>query len=161
MQSKVSRPHMPGYGVQPANKGAGLLPWSFFDERMLAAHNYWVATTRPDGRPHAAPVWGLWHEGAFYFSSGQESAKARNLAANSAAVVHSESGDDTIILEGQASVVDEQAEAALLKTLDKAYKAKYQFAFLGLGKIYRVKIKQALAWREADFPSSATRWQFE
>lgn len=161
MEPKVTRPHMPGYGVQPANKGAGLLPWSFVEERMLAAHNYWVASTRPDGRPHAAPVWGLWHEGAFYFSSGKESAKARNLAANPAAVVHSESGDDTIILEGQVALIDEAAEATLLKKLDKAYKAKYEFAFLGLGYIYRFTLEQAMAWREADFPSSATRWQFE
>lgn len=161
MEPKVSRPHMPGYGLQPANEGAGLLPWSFVDERMLAAHNYWVATTRPDGRPHVAPVWGLWHEGAFYFSSGDESAKARNLAANSAAVVHSESGEETIILNGTVNTIEGEAEAALLKILDKAYKKKYQVGFLGLGNIYRFSVQQALAWREADFPTSATRWQFE
>ncbi|MEI6136703.1 MAG: pyridoxamine 5'-phosphate oxidase family protein [Chloroflexota bacterium] len=28
--------------------------------RLRTAMNYWIATTRPDGRPHAAPVWGVW-----------------------------------------------------------------------------------------------------
>jgi hypothetical protein len=160
MEPKVDRPHMPGYGVQPANKGAGLLPWTFVQEQMQAAHNYWVATTRPDASPHAAPVWGLWHAGAFYFSSGAESAKAGNLAANPAAVVHLESGDQVVILNGAVSEVGEQ-EAPLLKALDKEYKKKYQVPFLGMGKIYRLKVQKALAWREGDFPSSATRWQFD
>ena len=29
---------------------------------MSKAHNYWVSTTRPDGRPHVMPVWGVWIE---------------------------------------------------------------------------------------------------
>jgi hypothetical protein len=161
MEPKVDRPHMPGYGVQPANKGAGLLPWSFVDEHMRDAHNYWVVTAQPDGTPHAAPVWGLWHEGAFYFSSGDKSAKAHNLAANPAAVVHLESGDQVVILNGAVSEITGDSEDALLKVLEKDYKKKYQVGFLGLGNIYRFKVEKALAWREGDFPSSATRWQFE
>ena len=27
--------------------------------RLRAAMVYWLATTRPDGRPHAMPVWGV------------------------------------------------------------------------------------------------------
>jgi hypothetical protein len=152
---------MPGYGVQPADKGAGLLPWSFVDEHMREAHNYWVVTTRPEGAPHAAPVWGLWHEGAFYFSSGDESAKAHNLAKNPAAVVHLESGDQVVILNGAVSQITGENEAPLLKILEKDYKKKYQVGFLGLGNIYRFTVHKALAWREGDFPSSATRWTFE
>lgn len=155
---KPSRPHMPGYGIQPASKG-GLLPWSFVSEGMAAARNYWVGSTRPDGRPHAVPVWGLWHAETFYFSSGRESRKATNFAANPAAVVHLESGDQVVVLEGEVEIVDESAEKPLLSTLDKAYKAKYGFPLLGLGNIYRLKVQRALAWREGDFPSSATRWQ--
>ncbi len=151
---------MPGYGIQPANKGPGLLPWSFVSEHMAAAHNYWVVSTSPEGKPHAAPVWGLWHGEVFYFSSGRASRKARNWAANPAAVVHSESGDDAIMLEGEVEIVDEEKEKALLKTLDKPYRAKYNVAFLGLGNIYRLKIQRAFAWREADFTQSATRWIF-
>ncbi len=160
MTPKPSRPHMPEYGIQPANKGAGLLPWSFVSEQMAAARNYWVISTSPEGKPHAAPVWGLWYEEIFYFSSGRDSRKARNWAANPAAVVHSESGDQVVILEGEVEVVDDKKEKELLKTLDKIYRAKYSFAFLGLGNIYRLKIQRAFAWREANFTESATRWIF-
>ena len=38
---------MPGYGVQPATEGTGLLPWSWAEERLTAAHEYWVATGSP------------------------------------------------------------------------------------------------------------------
>ena len=55
-QPKASRPHMPGYGILDANSGKGLLPWSWATERLAKARNYWVATTRPDGNPHAMPV---------------------------------------------------------------------------------------------------------
>jgi hypothetical protein len=55
---KASRPYMPGYGILDAKSGSGLLPWSVAVERLTEARNYWIATTRPDGRPHAMPVWG-------------------------------------------------------------------------------------------------------
>ena len=160
MPPKSSRPYMPEYGIQPVNKGAGLLPWSFLSDQMSKAHNYWVVSVSPAGKLHAAPVWGLWCEEIFYFSSGRASRKARNWATNPAVVVHSESGDDTIILEGEVEIVDEQSEKALLKILDKAYRAKYDFALLGLGNIYRLKVQRAFAWRESDFTESATRWVF-
>lgn len=152
MPDRVSRPHMPGYGILPESEGAGLLPYSFVEERMAAARNYWVCSVTPEGRPHAAPVWGLWHAGAFYFGTGDTSRKGRNLAANPAVVVHLESGDEAIILEGRAEPV---TDAALLKTLDKAYKAKYKVPF---HSALCVRPQVAFAWREADFPASATRF---
>lgn len=81
-QPRASRPHMPGYGILAADQGSGLLPWSWASERLAEAHNYFVATTRPDGRPHVMPVWGLWLDDTFYFSTGRESRKARNLEGN-------------------------------------------------------------------------------
>ncbi len=140
---------MPGYGIKPVDEGE-LLPWSFVSERMAAAHNYWVASTRPDGRPHAAPVWGLWHADVFYFSSGAESARARNLAANPRAVVHLESGDEAVILEGQIGFEDDDA---LLSELNARYEQKYGVGLVGAGLVYRLELERALAWREADFPA--------
>lgn len=69
----VDRPRMYGrVGLDPV-----LLPWSWAECRLLEARNYWIATTRPDGRPHTRPVWGVWEDGAFYFSTG--SLAAENL----------------------------------------------------------------------------------
>jgi hypothetical protein len=116
-RGETGRPDIPGYGIHP--DGEGILPWSFVDKRMSSARNYWVSTTRSDGRPHAAPVWGVWLDGAFYFGTGSASRKARNLAKSPNVVVHLESGDEVVIFEGGA---EEVADPALL---DAAFRAKY------------------------------------
>ena len=78
----VRRPHMPGYGMRGPDKGTGLLPWSWAEERLLACQNFWLATRWPDGRPHVMPVWAVWHRSMLLFSSNKQSRKARNLAAD-------------------------------------------------------------------------------
>jgi hypothetical protein len=55
---RASRPNMPGYGILGPTQGSGLLPWSWAEQRLLAARNYWVASCWPDGRPHVMPVVG-------------------------------------------------------------------------------------------------------
>ena len=69
-------------------------------EWLTAARNYWVCTIRPDGRPHAKPVWGVWLEDELLFSAHPETITARNLKANPALVAHLESGDQVAIVEG-------------------------------------------------------------
>jgi hypothetical protein len=62
-QPRASRPYMPGYGIVGPTQGSGLLPWSWAEERLTASRNYWVASSWPDGRPHAMPVWHLARRG--------------------------------------------------------------------------------------------------
>ena len=69
------------------------------EQRLLASRNYWVASRWPDGRPHAMPVWGVWHEAAFWFSSSRGSRKVRNLAADPRCVVTTENAV-TVVIEG-------------------------------------------------------------
>jgi len=156
MSTKHSRPFMPGYGIAAETDGVGLLPWAFVEERMVAAHNYWVCTSGPQG-PHAAPVWGLWFGGAFYFSTGERSRKGRNLTANPQISAHLESGDEVVILEG---VVTEVKDKSVLHSLDEAYQTKYEMPMQGPGRIYKLIAAKVFAWREKDFPTSATRWSF-
>ena len=156
--AKTDRPDMPGYGIQPPTQAAGLLPWSFVSDRMSAAKNYWVATASLSGAPQAVPVWGLWVEEQFYFSSGKRSRKGRNLAANPQVVVHLESGDEVVILEGG---VEEIRAGSLFDTLAKAYHAKYAVSLTLQNPVYHLVAHKAFAWRERDFPTSATRWRFK
>jgi hypothetical protein len=46
---RASRPKLPGYGLVGETEGEGLLPWSWAADRLTAARNYFIATTRPDG----------------------------------------------------------------------------------------------------------------
>ena len=77
---KVSRPLMQGYGLPKDKKG--LLPWKWAEQRLKQSHNYWITTVKPERAPHTMVVWGLWLDGAFLFSTGSQSRKARNLAEN-------------------------------------------------------------------------------
>jgi PPOX class probable F420-dependent enzyme len=163
-RAEPTRPNMPGYGIH--SSGEGMLPWSHVDERMARARNYWVATTRPNGRPHCAPVWGAWVDGTFYFGSGPRSRKARNLSANPNVVVHLESGDDVVILEGTAEEVADP-DPSLFTRIADAYAAKYldpetaeEFRPSSAEGMYAVRPHLAFAWLERDFPSTATRWVF-
>jgi hypothetical protein len=153
MRPRVDRPDIPeGYGIAKGEKG--LLAWAEVERQLEQAHNYWVCTTRLDGRPHAIPVWGLWYAGRFYFGSDPESRKGRNLAANPAIVVHLESGDDTVIVEGEASrIVDEELRERLIP----AYAAKYD---VEAPVDYVVSPRAILAWQERDYPNTATRFRF-
>ncbi len=76
--------------------------WSWAVERLESALNYWFSTTRPDGRPHAMPAWAVWVDHALYFDGSPETRRSRNLAVNPAIAVHLESGDQVVILEGEA-----------------------------------------------------------
>ncbi len=155
-----SRPYMPGYGVLDANSGAGLLPWSWAAERLSNARNYFVSTTRPNGRPHTMPVWGVWLDDVFFFSTGRQSLKARNLAASPDCVVCPDNAEEPVILEG---VAEEITDDSVLRPFIDAYKQKYDWQLdPSQGPLYVVRPRVAFAFLEnaSDFPGSATRWTF-
>ena len=153
------RPSMPpGYGIEPEESG-GMIEWSAVAERLAAARSYWVATTRADGRPHASPVWGLWLDGAVMFDADVKSVKALNLTHDPRAVVHLESGDDVVIVEGVAEPMLDEAHRE--RYVD-AYERKYAFRPEGMeGAVtFRLAPQVVLAWHEENFPKSATRFRF-
>ena len=160
---KTSRPHMPGYGILAPDAGTGLLPWSWAEERLTKARNYFVATTHPDGRPHVMPVWGVWLDDSFFFSTGPNSVKAWNLKANSRCVVCPEGGGQAVVLEGTAEL---ETDRNVLERFVVVYKEKYDWqidlADPNYSGIWRVDPRTVFAFNETDdFVGSATRWTFE
>src|SRR3954468_12870960 len=116
----VERPGMPaGYGISAGAEG--FVPWAWVEEQLVGARNYWVCTTRADGRPHAMPVWAVWLDEVLLFSTDPTSIKGRNLAARPQVVVHLESGDEVVLLEGRAAEMDRSR----LGPFVAAYDAKY------------------------------------
>src|SRR5437016_13514736 len=102
-EPKAGLPAFPkDYGLKPRKE---YLPWKHATERLQKSRNYWIVTAGRDGRPHAMPVWGFWFAGTLYFGTGRGSRKWRNLHSNPRIVVHLESGDDVVILEGTAREV--------------------------------------------------------
>ncbi len=147
---------MPGYGMPAGAKG--LLPWTWAEERLRTSHNYYVMTVRPDGTPHAMPVWGIWVDGRFYFSTGAKSRKARNLAANASCVICTENAAEAVVLEGTAAPME---DAARLGAIAPDYARKYKSFTLDpkMGPIFEVVPKVVFGLREKTFKST-TRWTF-
>jgi hypothetical protein len=145
----ASAPRMFGGTLEPAH-----LPWRW-------------ATARPDGRPHTLPVWGVWLDNAFYFSTG--SLAARNLTTHFAITAHLESGEEAVIVEGAAELAQ---GAELLERVSALYDAKRRWERNpdeGADPFYVVRPETVFGWiedstgldRGAAFHGTATRWRFE
>ena len=151
---------MPGYGITPAGDSEGVLPWSWAVERLTKAHNYWVATGGRGAAPQLTAVWGVWLDGAFYFSCAATSRKARNLAEDPRCAISTERADEAVIVEGVAELV---ADKALLEQFKAAYDPKYDWEIeIDEGGIFVVRPSVAFAFIEHSdqFESTATRWTF-
>ena len=143
-----------GYGVSP--DPTGLIPWREVAAEFAAARNYWIATVTPDGSPHTTPIWGVWQEGRLYFGIDARSQKAKNLAASSRAVLHLESGDDVAILHCDIHrEEDPKVAAAILAAYASKYDLPADFAF---DPVMVAVPGHGYAWREADFPATATEY---
>lgn len=156
---RATRPHIPGYGISSQRKG--MFPWKWAEQRLKKARTYWISTVRPDGRPHNMPVWADWMEGKLWFSTGRETVKARNLAANPNVVVSVEIGKDDVIVEG---VVAETTDLRQLKKFAVGYKKKYNWAIdpsEGPYFVVRPRVVFGLTSRPGQFTKTATRWLFE
>jgi len=91
--------------------------WDLARERLAIhaekGHHSWVATVRPDGRPHLMPVLAFWVDGALHFVAGEGTQKGRNLAASSYCSIGTESTELPsldVVVEGRAEpLTDEEA----------------------------------------------------
>lgn len=104
-------------------------PWEDIERFLADAQLYWIVTVRADGRPHAVPLVGVWHEGAFAFCTGPQEQKQRNLDANPRVAVTTGStgangwnSGTEVVLEGTAVRV---TDPAALQSLADAWFAKY------------------------------------
>jgi hypothetical protein len=156
------RPEMPpGYGVPEGEEG--LLPWQHARERLEKARNYWICTTRPDGRPHSSPVWGVWLGNMLYFDGSPETRRMRNIKANPAVSVHLESGDDVLILEGEAHEI-RNPDHTITTRLAEIYAAKYAGYnpspdSWDEGGLYAITAYKVIAW--TNLAKDPTRWLFK
>ncbi len=107
---------------QPLSGDVTATPWSGARARLENPERdrtYWLATVRPDGRPHVVPILGLWLDDAFYFVTGETTRKGKNLAGDPRCVIAASSTalpSLDVVLEGEARKVT--AEATLQRLAD-------------------------------------------
>jgi PPOX class probable F420-dependent enzyme len=90
-------------------------------ERVEEAKNVWMATVRPDGRPHLVPIWFVVDAGRWYLCTAPGSVKARNLSRNPQIALALEDGSNPVVIEGEA-----QPASPSTNVVDK-FKAKYDW----------------------------------
>jgi general stress protein 26 len=152
---------MPGYGIAAADAGSGLLSWPWAVERLTTARNYWLATVRPDQRPHAVPVWAVWLRDTLFFSGSTPSRKMRNLRENPACVLTTEDAMEPVVVNGTAEfVTDLELIGAFLDGMNAKYDTSYEIDFLDPERnaTLRVTMTSVVALRAEDFLGSPTRW---
>ena len=109
--SHVETKNLDRYGDAP-------MPWTrplgVLDQIAPSEMLTWfLGTIRRDGRPHAAGVGCLWHDGDLYFTSGPGTQKSRDLAANPASTVSVHLDGIDLVFEGSARRVTDR------ETLDR------------------------------------------
>ena len=160
------RPEVPdGYGVKEEGP---FLPWTDVEDWLVEATEYWMATTRPDGRPHVVPRWGVWLDEMFWYDGSPMTRHARNLASNPACALHLESGTTVTIIEGMSSFA-EPILGELGHRLAAEYTRKYERlgyapaadAWSGddAGGMCVLTPAKGIAWSQ--FPTDMTRYVFD
>ena len=90
-------------------------------QRLDREQNIWIASVRPDGRPHLAPVWFVFFEDRLYIGTDQRSVKSSNMLQNPKVALALEGGDHPVICEGVARFLSQPYPEALLGVFMQKY----------------------------------------
>lgn len=147
-------------------------PHTILTELDKYSTTFFLGTSRPNGIPHAAAVGPVWFEGDLYFTSGPETRKARNLAANAACTISVKLEGIDLILEGEAHRVTDKAilEQVAKRFRDGGWPAEvegdaFTAPFMAPSggpppwHLYRFTFHTAFGSATAQ-PDGATRWRF-
>ena len=137
-------------------------------------HTSWLTTLNPDGSPHVNGVGAIWADGAFWFETGRETRKGRNLARDPRCTLSVATNEFDLVVEGEAKVVTDPPTVALMAALwasqgwpckvdesGRALTAEYSAPSAGRPPwhVYRIDARSATALQTVE-PGGATRWSF-
>ena len=157
--------------------GANPIPWTRPLKQLEAGElkgSFWLATTRPDGRPHVAGIGALWADGRLYFVSGAGTRKSRNLKENSHCVLAVSLPDMDLAVEGTAAIVRDPATLERLaeryrsvgwpaEARDGALTAPYSAPSAGPAPwdLYEFTAVTAFGVGSSEEAPGATHWRFD
>jgi nitroimidazol reductase NimA-like FMN-containing flavoprotein (pyridoxamine 5'-phosphate oxidase superfamily) len=116
------------------------------EKHLRSENNIWVATTRPDGRPHLTPTWFVLVDGKIYICIDPASVKARNLESNDQVALALEDGSSPVIVEGAGRPIDGSDRPQ--GVLDE-FKRKYDWDVATdsqYGLLIEIAPKKVLSW---------------
>jgi general stress protein 26 len=139
--------------------------WVEVADRLLAARSYWLGSVDPEGSPHAVPVWGAVVHDDLHLFSERHTAKARYVAADPRVVVHLESAEDVVIVNGLLEDLGlPQEHADVMQALQVKYSAPEDAVYLPAADpdfdvLWRLRPSRAMLWRLDEFDASQARWR--
>jgi PPOX class probable F420-dependent enzyme len=137
-------------------------------------HTCWLATINPDGSPHVTGIGALWAEGCWWFETGKDTRKGKNLARDPRCTLNVAAQEFDLVVEGEATLVTDAATVAGLAArwaaegwparaddTGVALTAAYSAPSAGPPPwhVYRLTPRTATAVGTVD-PGGATRWRF-
>jgi PPOX class probable F420-dependent enzyme len=99
------------------------------DQRLRNEIMIWLASTRPDGRPHLVAVWFLWDGSNFLIFSQPKTQKLRNIRHNPTVMLAldtADEGGDIVRIEGRAELVTDPDLKATLPAFAQKYATQLQ-----------------------------------
>ena len=160
------KPNLPDYSNRIPKNGFKTLTMEEITYKIQNSRNYWIATCM-NNKPHSFPIWGIWFDNQFCFSTGPNAKKAKNLVHNNLCTITTENASQPVIIEGIA--FRERDHSVLSKIVDIYYK-KYNWQFhvtdemlyddVGNGgPVFIIKPTTIFSWNE--FPSTFSKWVFK
>jgi PPOX class probable F420-dependent enzyme len=163
-----------------------LLDWAPIQARLAAGlsqapgtggpdrHTCWLATINPDGSPHVTGIGALWADGCWWFETGRDTRKGKNLARDSRCTLSVAAREFDLVVEGEATLVTDAATVADMaarwaaagwpaRTDDTGVALTAEFSAPSAGPppwhVYRLTPRTATAVSTID-PGGATQWRF-
>jgi len=163
-----------------------LLDWARIEARLRAGlsqapgtggpnrHTCWLATINPDRSPHVTGIGALWADSCWWFETGKDTRKGRNLARDPRCTLSVAAQEFDLVVEGEATLVTDAATVAGLAArwaaegwparvddTGAAITAEYSAPSAGPPPwhVYRLTPRTATAVGTVD-PGGATRWRF-
>lgn len=167
--------------------GLPLLDWDSIEARLDQGvtqapqsggpnrHTCWLATVNEDGSPHVTGVGALWVDGFFWFETGEQTRKGKNLARDPRCALSLATADFDLAVDGQADRVTDPSTVAAMAARwnDAGWPARVDetgraltadFSAPSAGgppwTVYRLAVHRATAVGTVE-PGGATRWDFQ
>jgi hypothetical protein len=112
--------------------------------RLDKSEIIWLATVRPDGSPHLAPLWFVWWSDRVYVCTPAATLKSRNMLLNRKIALALEDGITPVIIEGEARRLDN-----IPQEVDDLFLRKYDWQIFGdetNDAVFEIVPAKVLSW---------------
>jgi hypothetical protein len=166
--------------------GTPLLDWTAITDRLAAGltqapdtggpnrHTCWLSTINADGSPHVTGIGAVWIDDAFWFETGEQTRKGRNLARDPRCTLSMATHEFDLVVDGVAAPVRDPVVVARMaqRWADEGWPCRVDQSGIALTAeysapsagpppwyVYRFVAHRATALATVE-PGGATRWVF-